>query len=267
MFDASPASQQAWTAARYPDLAAKTVFISGGATGIGASLVAAFAAQGAQVYFIDIDADAGEALARQFANTPNPPKFQRCDVTDTTALQTAIDAAQALNGRLDAMINNAANDKRHDPETATPEFFDWCVAINFKHQFFAAQRAFHWMKRQGSGSIINFGSVSPRIGQADLAIYGAMKSAVSGFTRSLSKAFGPQGVRVNAIVPGVILTPKQLELWITPEIEAAHLENQHLKRRLVGDDIAPTALFLASDASNAIASQSFAIDAGLTAAN
>ena len=120
------------------------------------------------------------------------------------------------------------------------------------------------MKQQGDGSIINFGSVSPRIGQADLTIYGSMKSAVAGLTRTLSAAYGPHGVRVNAIVPGVILTPKQLKLWITPEIEAAHLANQHIRRRLVGDDIAPTALFLASDASNALSSQSIAVDAGLT---
>ena len=162
-------------------------------------------------------------------------------------------------------MNNAANDRRHDPERADPEFWDWCVSVNLKHQYFAAQRAFHWMKPRGAGSIINFGSVSPRLGQADLSIYGAMKSAVAGMTRSLSAAFGPHGVRVNAIVPGVILTPKQLKLWITPETEAEHLANQHLRRRLVGDDIAPTALFLASDASNAIASQSIAVDAGLTA--
>lgn len=264
MHDPSQMSQKAWTACAFPDLAGKTVFVSGGATGIGASMVCAFAEVGAQVYFVDLNAEAGEALTESLSNAARPPVFARCDVTDTDALTGCIDAAQAISGRLDALINNAANDKRHDPTTTDPEFFDWCAAINLKHQFFAAQRAFHWMKPQGSGSIINFGSVAPRLGDENLSIYGAMKSAVSGLTRSLSLSFGPHGVRVNAIVPGVILTPRQLELWITPELEAQHQARQHLRRRLVGDDIAPTALFLASDASNAIASQSIAVDAGLT---
>lgn len=266
MIDPSDQSRRAWGASVYADLPEKTVFISGGATGIGASIVAAFARAGAQVCFVDINVGAGEALTEALSDTPRPPVFFECDVTDTAALCDRIDRAQAIAGRLDALVNNAANDHRHDVETADPEFFDWCAAINLKHQYFAAQRAFHWMKPQGAGSIINFGSISPRLGDEALTIYGAMKSAVSGMTRSMSLAFGPHGVRVNAIVPGAILTPRQLELWITPELEAEHTGRQHLRRRLVGDDIAPTALFLASDASNAIASQMIAVDAGMTAA-
>ncbi len=264
MIDPSTASEEAWAAAAYPDLAEKTVSVSGGPPVTGASPAPASARPGARAHFVDVDEDAGRALAERLASAKRPPAFRRCDVTDTPALADAIDAAQADAGRLDALLNNAANDQRHDPATASPDFWDWCVAVNVKHQFFAAQRAFHWMKSQGSGAIVNFGSVSPRIGQPDLTIYGAMKSAVAGLTRNLSAAFGPHGVRVNAIVPGVILTPKQLALWITPEIEAGHLASQHLRRRLVGDDVAPTALFLASSASNAITSQLIAVDAGLT---
>ena len=264
MIDPSEASQAAWTA-RYPDLAEKTVFISGGATGIGASLVGAFAKQGAQVAFVDINAPAGEALAERLAaECRRAPWFQTCDVTDISALRAAIDAAYGLNGRLDALVNNAANDQRHDPEAVDEAFWDWSVAINLRHQYFAAQQAFAWMKPSGKGSIINFASVAPRLGIPELSIYNAMKSGVVGMTRSLSKAFGAHGVRVNAITPGAILTPKQLEKWITPEDEARLTGEQHLHRRLVGDDIAPTALFLASDASNAITSQALTVDAGLT---
>lgn len=265
MIDPSETSRAAWTAC-YPDLAEKTVFVSGGATGIGASLVAAFALQGAQVLFVDLNEAAGRALAETLGRqAARRPVFQPCDVTDGPALAAAIDAAHALEGRLDVLVNNAANDTRHDPETVTPEFFDWVVAVNLKHQYFAAQRAFHWMKPRGTGSIINFGSIAPRLGIPELSIYGAMKSGVAGMTRMLSRGFAEHGVRVNAIVPGAILTPRQLELWISPEDEARIKADQHLHRRLVGDDIAPTALFLAADASNAITSQSLTVDGGMTA--
>lgn len=261
--DPSAMSPRAWTA-RYADLAAKTVFVSGGATGIGASLVAAFVAQGAQVVFVDIDETAGAALAERLsAISDRRPVFLCCDVTDLDALRAAIDAAHDLRGRLDVVVNNAANDQRHDAATVGPDFWDWCVAINLKHQYFAAQRAFCWMRPQGAGAIINLGSVAPRLGEPELSIYGAMKSGVEGMTRSLSRAFAAHGVRVNAIAPGAILTPKQLEMWMSPEDIAWITETQHLHRRLTGDDIAPTALFLASDASNAMTAQTLTVDAGL----
>ncbi|MBX2855990.1 MAG: SDR family oxidoreductase [Rhodobacteraceae bacterium] len=265
MIDPSEASRAAWTA-RYPDLAEKTVFISGGATGIGASLVGAFAKQGARVAFVDLNVEAGEALVERLAaEGARAPWFRTCDVTDTSALRAVIDSAQALEGRLDVLVNNAGNDQRHNPETVDEAFWEWCVSINLRHQYFAAQQAFSWMKPQGGGAIINFASVAPRLGIPELSVYNAMKSGVVGMTRSLSKAFAAHGVRVNAITPGAILTPKQLEKWITPEDEARLTGEQHLHRRLVGDDIAPTALFLASAASNAITSQAITVDAGLTA--
>lgn len=186
MIDSSEASAAAWCA-RYADLAEKTVYVSGGATGIGASLVAAFARQGALVAFSDINREAGEALAARLAeNAARPPVFIECDVTDAAALRDSIDRAQALAGRLDALINNAANDRRHDPEEVTPEFWEWCVNVNLRHQYFAAQRAYRWMKPAGAGAIVNFGSVAPRLGEPNLSVYGAMKSAVTGMTRTLS---------------------------------------------------------------------------------
>lgn len=264
MIDPSPASEAAWIA-RYADLDAKTVFVSGGATGIGASIVAAFAGQGSRVLFCDLNEAAGTALVERLAGTgAHRPVFRLCDVTDTEALQAVIDEAQALDGRLDVVVNNAANDQRHDPETVGTAFWDWCANVNLRHQYFAAQRGYHWMKAQGQGSIINFGSVAPRLGQAELSVYGAMKTAVTGMTRTLARAFGTHGVRVNAIVPGAILTPRQRDHWISPADEARIRGQQHLDRRLVGDDIAPTALFLGSDASNAITSQSLTVDAGMT---
>lgn len=264
MLDPSEMSKKAWTA-RYPDLDGKTVFISGGATGIGASLVAAYARQGAQVCFIDLNADAGAALvARLQPDAPRAPIFTAADVTDGAALRQAIDAARDVAGRLDVLINNAANDDRHDPARIDEAYWDWNIGVNAKHQFFAAQRAFHWMQPQGSGAIINFSSIAPRLGLPDLPVYNLAKHGVAGLTRTLSAAFGPQGVRVNAIAPGAILTPRQLATWIDPAREAEILAAQHLKRRLVGDDIAPTALFLGSDASNAIAGQTLTVDAGFT---
>lgn len=263
-FDSSEHSARAWCA-RYADLADKTVVISGGASGIGASLVAAFAEQGATVWFLDVNESAGRALVERVRGDGGvPPTFRVCDVTDTAALQQAIDAAHADAGRLDVLINNAGHDERHQAEAVDPDYWDRCVAINLKHQFFAAQRAFHWMKPSGQGAVVNFGSIAPRLGIAELSVYNAMKSGVIGMTRTLSRGFGEHGVRVNAIIPGAILTPRQLELWISPEDEARIAAEQHLHRRLVGDDIAPTALFLASEASNAITSQAIVVDAGHT---
>lgn len=265
MIDPSDASRAAWRAA-YSDLDGKTVYISGGASGIGASMVAAFALQGAQVAFCDIDAAAGEALIERLGpEVRRAPVFHAVDVTDLGALKASIDAAYEIADRLDALVNNAASDKRHEPEEVTEDFWDWNVNVNLRHAYFASQRAYHWMQQRGAGSIINFGSVAPRLGLGDLSVYSAMKSAVTGMTRSLSRRFAVDGVRVNAIVPGAILTPRQLKDWISPADEARIIEEQHLHRRLVGDDIAPTALFLASDASNAITSQCLAVDGGLTA--
>lgn len=247
--------------ARYPDLAGKSVFITGGATGIGADLAAAFAGQGAATRLVDIDVEAGEALAAQLGENAS---FERCDVTDIPALQGAIDRFAAESGGLDALVNNAANDQRHVAAEADEAFWESCVAVNLKQQYFAAQAAFRHMQPKGGGSIVNFGSIAPILGERGLSIYGACKSGVKGMTRILAREFGDYGVRVNAIVPGAILTDRQLKLWITPEDEARILEKQCLHRRLTGADIAPTALFLASEASGAITSQDIVVDGGMT---
>ena len=248
-------------AVRYADLADKGVFITGGASGIGADLVRAFAAQGSRILFIDLDEAAGAALQQELGASV---AFQPCDVTDTAALQGAIDRFAEQVGGLAALINNAANDQRRAAEEADEAFWEASVAVNLKQQYFAAQAAFRRMKPAGAGSIVNFGSIAPVLGERNLSIYGACKSAVKGMTRTLAREFGDHGVRVNAIVPGAILTEKQLKLWISPEDEARILERQCLHRRLTGADIAPVALFLASEASEAITSQSIVVDGGMT---
>lgn len=249
--------------ALYRDLKQKTVFISGGATGIGAAMVTAFSRQGARVHFVDLNADAGNTLARDLVAEGNSGiHFSVCDVTEDHALTAAIDQADA-DGGLDVLVNNAANDKRHEATTVDKDFWHSCVDINLRHQFFAAQRAFSHMKARGNGSIINFGSVAPRLGVPDLSVYSTCKAAVKGMTRSLAREFGHYGVRVNSIVPGAILTPRQLELWITPEDEKRLLAEQCLHRRLVGEDIAEMALFLASETSSGCSSQEFVVDGGI----
>ena len=210
--------------ARYADLEGAAVFVSGGASGIGADIVEGFCRQGAATVFVDLDAEAGEALSERLAaETGNRPRFIAADVTDDAALCAAIDAAEGL-GRdrgagLAVLVNNAANDRRHDVTEVDPAFWERSVAVNLRHQFVAAQHAFGLMKGRGRGSIINFGSIAPTLRVRDLTVYSTCKSAVRGLTRSLAREFGDHGIRVNAIVPGCILTEKQLRLWISPEDE------------------------------------------------
>lgn len=251
--------------ARYSDLEGKRVFISGGATGIGAAMVEAFCRQGARTWFVDLQEEAGTALAgRLEREVGNRPRFSRCDVTDVEALTAAVDAAAETAGGLEVLVNNAANDRRVASGSVTAADWDWSVAVNLKHQFFAAQAAARHMKPGGVGSIVNFGSVAPRLGLRDLAVYSASKAAVTGLTRCLARELGDFGVRVNSIVPGAIITERQLELWISPDDERRIQAEQCLHRRLVAEDVAQMALFLASDVSSACSSQLFVVDAGLT---
>lgn len=251
--------------ARYGDLDGRTVFVSGGATGIGSDIVIALHHQGCHVVFVDIDEGAGHALAEVLASeTGRRPEFIPCDVTDTPALIAAMERAEATGQGLDVLVNNAANDTRRDLADVTPEIWDAAVGVNLKHQFFAAQAAHRMMRPRGRGSVINFGSVAPLLGVPDLDAYSTCKAAVRGMTRSLARTMGHDGIRVNAIVPGCILTPRQLELWISEDDERRILSEQCLHRRLIGHDIAEMTLFLASDASSACAAQDFVVDGGLT---
>lgn len=246
-------------AAIYPDLEGKVVVVTGGAQGIGEAIVRAFAAQKARVGILDINADRGGALAAELGDRA---VFAACDVTDIPALKAAIGSVRDALGPIDVLINNAAHDERHDTLEVTEAYWDGRIAVNLKHQFFAAQAVLPDMIASKGGAIVNLGSCSWVIGQGGMAAYTASKSAVLGLTRSLARDFGEHGVRVNAVAPGWIMTERQLELWVTPETEKDIYENQCLKRRLVPDDVARLVVFLSSDEASAITNQHHIVDGG-----
>jgi D-xylose 1-dehydrogenase len=246
----------------YPSLAGRVVFVTGGGSGIGASIVQAFAKQKAKVAFVDIDEGAAALVRSALAGTGAGSYFERCDVRDIAALRMAIENARRALGPITILVNNAARDDRHASEEVTPEYWDERFAVNLKHQFFAAQAVLPDMKAERRGSIINFGSASWMVGQGGMVAYTACKSAVLGLTRSLARDFGSYNIRVNAIAPGWILTERQRKLWLNAESHAELMKSQCLKRELVGEDIARVVLFLASDEAGAITSQHYVVDGG-----
>jgi len=247
--------------AQYPDLADRTVFVSGGASGIGAAFVTAFAAQGCRVAFIDIAEAAGKALAATLS--PGRAHFAACDVRDVIALRAALATAAAALGAIRILVNNAARDDRHAFADVTPEYWDDNQATNLRHHFFAAQAVAPGMAAAGGGVIINLGSVAWMRGRPQLAGYTTAKAGIAGLTRTLARELGGMNIRVNSIVPGAVVTERQKALWLSPEQEQAFLDQQCLKFRLSESDVARTALFLASDEARGITGQSLIVDAGL----
>ena len=250
------------TFASYPSLEDRAVLITGGATGIGATLVEQFVAQGAKVGFIDIDGAAGQALAGQFGNARHAPAFVEADLTDIAALDAAIDALRGRIGPVRVLLNNAANDRRHAIDATTPESWDAGVAVNLKHQFFAAKNVAADMKAAGGGSIINFGSVSWMLKQGGMPVYATSKAAVQGLTRSLARDFGPFNIRVNTLVPGWVMTDKQIRLWLDAQGRADIARGQCINAQLLPEHIARMALFLAADDSAMCTAQDFIVDGG-----
>jgi NAD(P)-dependent dehydrogenase (short-subunit alcohol dehydrogenase family) len=250
------------TYANYPSLRDRPVVISGGATGIGASLVRHFAEQGARVGFVDIATEPGEALAAELTRAGQTVRFLRCDITDIDAYRSAIAELAAAHGDARVLVNNAAHDQRQNWSDVTPASWDAAMAVNLKHAFFAAQAVAPGMERAGGGSIINFGSISWMIMVPDLAAYETAKAAVHGLTRSLSRDLGRANIRVNTLVPGAIITQRQLDLWLNPESMENILASQALGRHLSADDCARMALFLAADDSAMISAQHFLVDGG-----
>lgn len=249
--------------ASYPTLNGRSVFITGGGTGIGASLTAGFAAQGAKVAFVDIEAEASEMLVGDIKkNHQKDVCFIKCDIRDIAALQNAVVVAAKQNGPIDILINNAANDQRHDISSVTPEFWDDRMAINLRPQFFAVQAVAESMKAAKRGVIINFGSTSWKKGQGGMPAYSAAKAAVHGMTRGLARDLGPYNIRVNTLVPGWVITERQLKLWLTPEADAERARTQCLPSRILPDHITAMALFLASDDSAGCTAQEFIVDGG-----
>ncbi|RYH11683.1 SDR family NAD(P)-dependent oxidoreductase [Tropicimonas sp. IMCC6043] len=246
----------------FPDLAGASVFITGGGSGIGAALTEGFLEQGARVAFVQ-RSDATEFCDEMAAATGNRPLFLPCDITDTDALREALDNAAASHGAISVLVNNAANDQRHDTLTIDEDFWDSSMAINLKPYFFASQHVIPAMRDSGRGAIVNMSSISYMMADHGYAPYIAANAAITGLTRTLAREFGPDGIRVNAIMPGMVVTPRQLDLWLTEEGMAAQVERQCLKRTLVPADIVGGALFLASEAAGAVTAQALVIDGGV----
>ena len=249
----------------HPSLKGRAVFISGGSSGIGAELVRAFAAQGCSVAFCGTRPEGGDALIAELTQAGHAaPWYQACDVRDINALQTLLASVGEKFGAIRVLVNNAGRDDRHSLESLTPEYWDNCLAINLRHQVFATQEVARQLKAAGlGGSIINMGSISWMRGRPNLIGYAASKAAISGMTRSLARELGEAGIRVNALLPGAIVTERQSSLWRNDEEDRKFIELQCLKFRLESVHVAKPTLFLASDDSDGITGQNLIVDAGL----
>jgi D-xylose 1-dehydrogenase len=250
--------------ANYPSLKGRGVFITGGASGIGASLVTHFCEQGSRVAFVDIAQTAGHALVSQLtAQGLVPPLFFPCDLTDISALQTTINQAAEALGGLHVLINNAGNDERHAFDKVTVTEWDRIMSLNLRHQFFAAQAAKPWLMRNSGGAIVNLGSICHVHAKTkNYPAYMTAKSAVVGLTRALALELGEYNIRANCLMPGWVMTERQIEKWLTKEAEIELLQIQALKRKLYPADIARMALFLAADDSQLCTQQTFIVDGG-----
>ncbi|MBC2667576.1 SDR family NAD(P)-dependent oxidoreductase [Novosphingobium piscinae] len=247
--------------ASYPSLVGKRVIITGGASGIGEGIVAAFAQQGARVGFVDIQAEPAERLVRALGEVAHEPVFHRQDVADCDGLTSAMATLVETLGGCDVLVNNAASDDRHALDAVTPAYWDERLAVNLKHKFFASQAVWPAMKAQGGGVILNLGSISWHLGLDELALYQIAKAGVEGLTRSLARELGPFNIRVNTIIPGNVQTERQMR-WYTPEGEAEIVAAQCLKGRLQPADIAAMALFLASDEARFCTGHEYWVDGG-----
>ena len=245
----------------YPSLKDRTVLVTGGGSGIGEAIVRGFVGQGSRVGFIDIDEKASKQLV---ANLPAHASvhFEHADLRDIAALRRAIAGIREAFGPITILVNNAARDDRHAIEDVTPEFWDERIAVNLKHQFFAAQAVAPDMIKAGGGAMVNIGSVSWVIGQGNMPCYTTAKSAIQGLTRGLARDLGPSNIRVNSILPGWIMTQRQQDMWLTPEGVAELMQRQCLKRKLMPDEVARVVLFFTADDSGACTNQSYIVDGG-----
>jgi D-xylose 1-dehydrogenase len=264
---AQPAPQSAPETANqfasFPSLRNRAILITGGASGIGESLVCHFAQQGSRVAFLDIQDEPARQLVDSLAAEGYPvPLYIPCDLTDISALQSAVKQVLTTFGTVDVLVNNAANDQRHSIDEVTPEFWDRSIAVNLRPQFFTIQAVLPAMRAAQRGSIINLSSISWMVPSTGLPLYIAAKAAIVGLTRTLAHELGPDNIRVNAVLPGAIVTERQRRLWYTPEYKAEIMASQALKRDILPADVARLVLFLAADDSSAITNQSYVIDGG-----
>lgn len=249
--------------ATFASLRGKRVFITGGGSGIGEALVASFAAQGALVAFVDIMEQASEALCRRLADAGHPPpRFRRCDITDIAALQATMAELAGEIGDFDILVNNAANDQRHQTEEVTLEYWNERIAINQRPMFFTCQAVLEGMKRRGGGAIVNVSSISWHAKGAGYPVYATAKAAVVGLTRGLAREFGAHGIRVNTVTPGWVMTQRQIDLWVDDAAELEIKRNQCLPTKLMPQHIASMVMFLAADDGAMCSAQEFIVDAG-----
>ena len=249
--------------ASYPSLEGRSIFITGGGSGIGESLVEHFCHQGARVCFVDIAEEASRALAGRLRTAGLPaPHYSHCDLRDIDALREAIAEASKRHGPVRVLVNNAGNDDRHTTESVTVEYWDNRMQVNLRHQFFAAQAVRAQMRDAGGGSIINFGSITWLVGDADCPAYVTAKAAIGGLTRALARELGPEKIRVNCVLPGWVMTARQVKLWLNDSGERQIADRQCLKNKLYPADIARMVLFLAADDSRMCTSQNYIVDGG-----
>ncbi len=247
----------------YPGLAGKTVFITGGGSGIGAAHTSAFAGQKAKVAFVDIAENESRALVERLkSETGNAPLFISCDIRDIGALKAAIERVRGEFGDIGVLVNNAANDDRHKAEDVTVEYWDDRMAINLRPMFFATQAVAPQMKRLGGGSIVNFSSIAWMVKSPDLMAYVTAKAGVHGLSRGLAREYGQHNIRVNTVSPGWVMTERQVKLWLTPEADAVRAQSQCLAAKVMPEDLADMVLFLASDAAAKCSAQEFIVDGG-----
>tara|TARA_B100001564_G_scaffold262374_1_gene224054 strand:- start:291 stop:1052 length:762 start_codon:yes stop_codon:yes gene_type:complete len=250
---------------KYLDLENKRVFITGGGSGIGASIVEHFCEQNSEVYFIDIDIKASNKLINKIKKKKlKVPKFIECNILDIKKLQNIIKDIIVKKGPIHCLINSAANDDRHTTEQVDEQYWENRMSINLKHYFFAAQAVIKGMKKIKSGSIVNLSSVSWMLGEGDKVVYETAKAAVVGLTRSFAQEFGKYNIRTNSVIPGSIATERQIKHWLTPRYKKLILNSQALKRQLKPEDVSKLVLFLSSDQSSGCTKQSFIIDGGIT---
>ena len=261
--DIEPTAGDIENPAVYPSLKDRVVFITGGGSGIGAALVTHFCRQGARVTFVDLAEAPSRAVVEALKQAGGAvPDYIPCDLRRIEDLRAAVAAAAGKHGPIRVLVNNAGNDDRHLTADVTPDYWDDRMAVNLRHQFFAAQAVRPQMRDAGGGSIINFGSITWMVGDGDCPAYVTAKAAITGMTRALARELGPENIRVNCMIPGWVMTERQMRLWLTPEGERQIDDRQCLKGRLYPPDIARMALFLAADDSRMCSSQNFIVDGG-----
>jgi NAD(P)-dependent dehydrogenase (short-subunit alcohol dehydrogenase family) len=252
------------TTAQFPDLKDRAVLITGGGSGIGAALVEGFAMQGAKVAFVDIADTESRALAARLSQTSaHPVSFYHTDLRDVASVRSTVAAIESDFDTIRVLVNNAGWDDRHDFDTVTEEYWDKSQTINLKQMFFVSQAVAPLMRAAGGGSIINMSSIAFMLNMPELPVYATAKAGIIGLTKSMAGRLGPEDIRVNAVLPGMIVTERQMELWLTEERIERTVDRQCLKHVLKAEDLVGPCLFLASDCSASITAQSIIVDGGI----